>query len=84
MLNIYRTDDKQVNVISGFEPDCWIHLVSPTSQELSWVMEQTGVEPDFLRAPLDEEERSRIETENAQTFRKLGSPRRAGSSEPPV
>ena len=84
MLNIYRTDDKQVNVISGFEPDCWIHLVSPTSQELSWVMEQTGVEPDFLRAPLDEEERSRIETENAQTFRKLGSSCRTGSPRPPV
>lgn len=74
MLNIYRTDDKQVNVISGFEPDCWIHLVSPTSQELSWVMEQTGVEPDFLRAPLDEEERSRIETENAQTLILVDTP----------
>ena len=74
MLNIYRTDDRQVNEISGFEPDCWIHLVSPTSQELSWVMEQTGVEPDFLRAPLDEEERSRIETENAQTLILVDTP----------
>lgn len=68
MLNIYRTDDRRVNVLSGFEPDCWIHLVAPTGQELAWVEEQTGVEPDFLRAPLDEEERSRIETENSQTL----------------
>ena len=37
-------------------------------------MEQTGVEPDFLRAPLDEEERSRIETENAQTLILVDTP----------
>ena len=74
MLNIYRTDDKEVNILSSFETDCWIHLVAPTSQEIAWVIEQTGVEPDFLRAPLDEEERSRIETENAQTLILVDTP----------
>lgn len=74
MLNIYRTDDRQVNVLNSFEPDCWIHLVAPTSQELTWVLENTGVDEDFLRAPLDEEERSRIETENAQTLILVDTP----------
>lgn len=74
MLNIYRTDDRQVNVLNSFEPDCWIHLVAPTSQELTWVLENTGVEEDFLRAPLDEEERSRIETENSQTLILVDTP----------
>ena len=68
MISIYRTDDEKVNVLNKYEPECWIHLVAPTSPELAQVIEQTGVEPDFLRAPLDEEERSRIETENSQTL----------------
>lgn len=68
MFKIYRTDDEQINEIEKYEPDCWIHMVAPTSQELSDVCEQTGAEIDFLRAPLDEEERSRIETENNQTL----------------
>ena len=68
MISIYRTDDEKVNVLNQYEPECWIHLVAPTSPELAQVIEQTGVEPDFLRAPLDEEERSRIETENSQTL----------------
>lgn len=74
MLNIYRTDDKHVNLLEDFEADCWIHLVAPTSQELAWVMEKTGVEADFLRAPLDDEERSRIETENDQTLVLVDTP----------
>ncbi len=74
MLNIYRTDDKQVNLLENFESDSWIHLVAPTSQELAWVMENTGAEADFLRAPLDEEERSRIETENDQTLILVDTP----------
>lgn len=74
MLNIYRTDDKHVNLLENFEADCWIHLVAPTSQELAWVMEKTGVEADFLRAPLDDEERSRIETENDQTLVLVDTP----------
>ena len=74
MLNIYRTDDRQVHVLNDFEAGCWIHLVGPTNQELSWVLENTGVDPDFLRAPLDEEERSRIDTENAQTLILVDTP----------
>lgn len=74
MLNIYRTDDKHVNLLEDFDADCWIHLVAPTSQELAWVMEKTGVEADFLRAPLDDEERSRIETENDQTLVLVDTP----------
>ena len=74
MINIYRTDDKQVNLLEEFESDCWIHLVSPTSQELAWVTEQTGADPDFLRAPLDDEERSRIDTENEQTLILVDTP----------
>ena len=68
MLSIYRTDDERINAYTEFVDDCWIHLTAPNAQELKWVMEHTGVEADFLRASLDEEERSRIEKEDEQTL----------------
>ena len=68
MLHMFRTDDEKVHQIDRFEQDCWIHLTAPTAEELAFVRQQTGVETDFLHAPLDEEERSRIEVENDQTL----------------
>lgn len=74
MLRIYRTDDREVNELTQYQADCWIHLTAPTSQELSWVVSQTGVDEDFVRAPLDEEERSRIESEDGQTLIVVDTP----------
>ena len=68
MLNIYRTDNEQINAYTTFEEDCWIHLTAPNAQEIEWVMKNTNVDADFLRASLDEEERSRIEKEGEQTL----------------
>jgi magnesium transporter len=42
----------------------WIGCVNPTAEELSAVAEATDVPLDFLKAALDEEERSRIELED--------------------
>ncbi len=68
MLRIYRTDNEKLTTYTDFVPDCWIHLTAPNAQELKWVMENAQVDADMLRAPLDEEERSRIEKEEEQTL----------------
>jgi magnesium transporter len=54
--------------ISVPEKDCWISLVKPTEKELAEVAEAFAIEPDDLRAALDEEERSRIELEDNYTL----------------
>ena len=74
MIRIYRTDEQKVHEIDRYEPDCWIHLSKPTGDELGRVIRDTGIEPDFLHAALDEEERSRIETENDQTLILVDTP----------
>ncbi len=48
------------NLVKG----AWIQLVNPTAWELNAVAEATEVPMDFLKAALDEEERSRIELED--------------------
>ncbi|HAH96066.1 MAG TPA: magnesium transporter [Firmicutes bacterium] len=46
----------------------WISLVNPSEEELETVRKATGADPDFLKAPLDPEERSRIESDEGQVL----------------
>ena len=42
----------------------WVHLINPDDKEIEFVSSITGIEEDFLKAPLDEEERPRIDKED--------------------
>lgn len=44
----------------------WINLINPTEEELASVCAEAKINPDLLRAALDEEERSRIAVEDGQ------------------
>lgn len=68
MLNIYKTIDKTLLLIDEFEQGCWINLINPTEEELNKVHTELNVDMDFLKAPLDDEETSRLEIEDNQTF----------------
>lgn len=46
----------------------WIALTNPTATEILEIANTYRIDPDDLRAPLDEEERSRIETEDYYTL----------------
>ena len=72
MLEIYMTKQliskgknvNQLERIDSIKPDCWIHAYAPTEDELKRIEEETGAPPDFLRYPLDEEERPRIDQDD--------------------
>ena len=49
--------------IDTIENGCWINLVAPTDQELLLVS-KNRVPIEFLRAPLDDEETSRLDIED--------------------
>jgi len=68
LLNIYKTIENHVKPISQYEPGCWISLINPNEQEISYLVEELHIDQDFVRAALDEEESSRIETEEGQTL----------------
>ena len=54
--------------LDSVQDGCWVHLTYPREDELNTVAVTLGVEPSFLRAALDEEETSRIYTEDGQTL----------------
>ena len=49
--------------LDSLEKGCWIDIVSPSPEELHEVADATGIQMDFLSAALDDEEKSRIETD---------------------
>ena len=68
MIEVYKTYDDGLRQINDFEEGCWIALTNPTATELLQVSDRYQVDINDLRAPLDEEERSRIEVEDAYTL----------------
>ena len=68
MLTIYKTIDGKMTKLDHVEDGCWVNLIYPSEDELNTVAATLSVEPAFLRAALDEEETSRIDTEEGQTL----------------
>lgn len=68
MLHFYKTTDNRTVRIDSPEAGCWISAVSPSESEIAFLTGELCVEPDFVRAALDEEESSRIENEGEQTL----------------
>jgi len=68
MLTIHKTVGGKMTPLDAVEDGCWVNLVYPSEDELRTVSAILGVEPTFLRAALDEEETSRIESEDGQTL----------------
>lgn len=68
MIKIFRTVDTNVYQINEAQEGSWIALIDPTATELVEIAEKYDIDVDHLRAPLDEEERSRIEVEDNYTL----------------
>lgn len=68
MISYYKTVDTALTEISAPEPGCWISVSEPTEAELMMLIEEFGLDRDFLRSSLDEEESSRVEREEGQTL----------------
>lgn len=52
--------------LDAIQDGCWVNLTNPSEDELSTVAATLNVEPTFLRAALDEEETSRVDTEEGR------------------
>lgn len=68
MIKIYKSQETALDEIDEITNGCWINLTNPTEKELEEVSEKTGLYMEFLKAPLDEEESSRLEIDDDQTF----------------
>ena len=68
MVKIFKTAESGVLQIENFEPGCWVAMTNPTAEELHEVATRYDIDASDMRAPLDEEERSRIDVEDNYTL----------------
>ena len=68
MVRIFKTVDGALEQMEEPSDGCWIALTDPTATEIFEIAQKYGIEVDDLRAPLDEEERSRIEADDNYTL----------------
>ena len=66
MLTYYRSVGGKLTTVEGYCEGCWIDASAPTTEELARVSRETGLELDYLKYPLDPDERSRFEREDGQ------------------
>ncbi|HBL85343.1 MAG: magnesium transporter [Clostridiales bacterium GWF2_38_85] len=64
MLTIYKKVDDKMIVADEIEKGCWVNLCNPNEDEIKTIIEKLELDPDWVRAALDDEESARIESEN--------------------
>ena len=65
MIKIYLSNEQgSLQEKAEITTGCWINLISPTEQEINHVANKLQIPLEFLKDPLDEEERSRIEKDD--------------------
>lgn len=63
MIQYYKTDNNVIKKLDEPQAGCWISMVAPNEQELHKIADQYEVDVDILKAAMDIDERSRIDTD---------------------
>jgi magnesium transporter len=68
VLQVFKTFEGKLEKIDEIQDGCWVHMTDPSPEECKSVIDRFGLEPDYVKAALDEEESPRIESEEGQTL----------------
>ena len=68
MISYFKTIDGHIAAIPELEQGCWVSVVCPTETEVMFLTQGLGIDQDFIKSALDEEETSRVEQEETQTL----------------
>lgn len=68
MLNYYKTVNNHIIEIPGLEDGCWVSAIAPTEEEIHILVDDMKIDPGFVRAALDEEEASRVDSDDENTL----------------
>lgn len=68
MINYYITQNGQPSQIDEIQNGCWISMIAPTEEEVEKIAGAYNIDTDAIKAALDIDERSRIETDENYTM----------------
>ena len=65
MIEMYKTNEKrELKTVDEIAKGSWVNIVAPTESEISDICMKLNIPINFLKDPLDDEERPRIERED--------------------
>lgn len=64
MVKIYQSVDNKLIERDKISDGVWVNMTSPNENEINEISQCLGMDIDFIKSALDEEERSRIETDD--------------------
>lgn len=68
MITYYKTLNNRVKKIKQYEENCWINCITPDEDEIESLIDNFNIDPEFLKAALDAEESSHIDSEDGNTL----------------
>ena len=74
MIRFYKTNNENVDQIGEITPNCWIDMVSPTTEEIDLVVSKTKIDRDLITKMLDANELPRIEKSGDATLVVVDAP----------
>lgn len=74
MIQYFHTVNGSLCESRSPQPGGWVHVVNPDEQERRYLTEHFSLESDYVYAALDEEESSRIETEDGNVLMIIDTP----------
>ncbi len=74
MIKYYKTVGSKTEQIKSIEEGCWVNCVKPTDSEIGYLLSTCNINPEFMRASLDEEESSRIDREDDNSLIIIDNP----------
>ena len=74
MINFYIYNNGRLCECDKAQSGCWVSVVDPTPQEIKDLIDDFGLDSGFVKSSLDEEDSSRIESEDEQTLIIIDTP----------
>jgi len=74
MLSYFACTEGKLCQIDEIKKGCWVYMVNPDNEEVDTVCKLTGIEPEYIRAALDEEEMGRVENDDGKTLVLIDGP----------
>lgn len=68
MVHYYLTENEQLRELTSHQSGCWVSMVAPNEEELQLISKRCTLDVDVLRAALDTDERSRIDTDEGYSM----------------
>lgn len=81
MLQYFNTKDGKINKLQDYERNCWVSVVSPSDEELKYLLAEFPIAEDYINYPLDMDEKARIERDEDAFFMLARMPHFVGLKE---